>query len=172
MEIFESLNIQPFERLPQFEKMYSIKIIADPERILYQLGKFGDNDRQYLRQRIIKIYQSSGRGNIEESVIHYDVPLRFLSFSVALEKVIGAQYILYRVRDGFAKEGILVFAIYEKEKGLCILSISVAFDFPKEGDPFSKISWYIFRQCFPAFVHDVVWNHSLCKLKHLVEMTY
>lgn len=172
MEIIKGLNIQPFERLPQFEKMYSIKIKADPERIFHQVKKFGEYDRQYLNPRIINIYRSSGRGNKVGSVIHYDCPLRFLSFSVVLEKVIGTQYSLYRVRDGFAKGGILAFDIHEKKDGLCILSIYVAFDFPTGVNCIKKICWYIFRKLFPAFVHDVIWNHSLCKLKHLVEMTY
>lgn len=172
MEIVEALNIQPFECLPQFERLYSIKIKAEPARIFQQLGKFGDNDRQYLKPRMINIYQSAGRGNKVGSMIHYDFPLRFLSFSLILEKVIGTQYLLYRVRDGFAKGGILAFDIYEEEMGLCILSIYVAFDFPAEGNSLQKVFWYVFRQCFPGFVHDVLWNHSLCKLKHLVEMTY
>jgi flavin-dependent dehydrogenase len=171
MEFVEALNIQPFECLPRFERLYSIKINAEAGEILQQLGKFGDNDRQYLKVRMVKIYYSAGRGNKVGSVICYEFPLRFLSFSVILEKIVGNKYILYRVRDGIAKGGILVFHIYEKEKGLCVLSIYVAFDIPIKGNPVKKVCLYIFRWCFPAFVHDVVWNHSLCKLKHLVEMT-
>ncbi|NQU25588.1 MAG: hypothetical protein HQ567_30245 [Candidatus Nealsonbacteria bacterium] len=30
-------------------------------------------------------------------------------------------------------------------------------------------AWYAFGLAFPGFVHDVVWNHSLCKIKDLVE---
>lgn len=29
--------------------------------------------------------------------------------------------------------------------------------------------WRLFRLFFPGFVHDVIWNHTLCRLKHLVE---
>lgn len=172
MEIVEALDIQPFERLPRFERLYSIKINAEPEGILQQLGKLGDHDRRYLKVRMVNIYYSAGGGNKVGSVIHYDFPLKFLSFSVALEKIIGTKYLLYRVRDGFAKGGILAFDIFEKEKGLCILSIYVAFDIQIKGNPIKKFGWYIFRLCFPAFVHDVAWNHSLCKIKHLVEMDY
>lgn len=171
MEIIEALNIQPFERLPRFERLYSIKIKADPDSIFQQLGKFGDNDCKYLKVRMVNIRHSTCSGNKVGSVIHYDFPFRSLSFSVLLEKVVGTRYLLYRVRDGIAKGGILAFDIYEKEKGLCVLSIYIAFDFPTEGNPIKKINGYLSRACFPAFVLDVVWNHSLCKLKHLVEIT-
>ena len=30
--------------------------------------------------------------------------------------------------------------------------------------------WFLFRLLFPGFVHDVIWNHSLCRLKSLVEL--
>ena len=171
-EIIDALNIRAFKRPPHFERMYSIKIKADPERIFQQLGKFGDKNRQYLKPRAMNIYGSDDRGNHVGSIIHYDIPLVFLSFSVILEQVIGTQYLLYRVRDGFAKGGVLVFNIHEEEKGLCILSIYVAFDFPDRTNYFKKFFWYILRQCFPAFAHDVLWNHALCKIKHIVEMSY
>jgi len=171
-EIIKELDLQSFGKSLHFERMYSIKIKADPERIFHQLGKFGDKNRQYLKPRAMEIYHSVGQENQVGSIIHYGMPLAFLSFSIILEKVIGMQYLLYRVRDNFAKGGILVFDIQEKEKGLCILSIYVAFDFPLGASAFKKVFWYVIRHCFPAFVHDVVWNHALCKLKHIVEMTY
>jgi len=171
-EIIKSLDMPPFRQPPHFEKMYAIKIKADPERIFAQLGKFGDKDRQFLKPRAMSIYRSAGLGNQVGSIIQYDMPIRVLSFSIILEKVMGIQYVLYRVRDNFAKGGILVFDIQEKEKGLCILSIYVSFDFPEGSNRLEKGFWYIVRQCFPAFVHDVVWNHALCKLKDTVELIY
>ena len=29
--------------------------------------------------------------------------------------------------------------------------------------------WWLFRWLFPAYIHDVLWNHSLCQLKDLLE---
>jgi hypothetical protein len=136
------------------------------------LEKFGDEDRQYLKPRAMNIYRTNGHANRVGSIIHYDMPLGFLSVSIVLEKVIDYQFLLYRILDGFAKGGILVFDIQEKENGLCILSIYVAFDFPSGTNYIHKFFWYILRRCFPAFVHDVVWNHALCKIKHIVEITY
>ena len=50
------------------------------------------------------------------------------------------------------------------------MTIYVAFNFPRRKNPFKRLAWYLFRLAFPGFVHDVLWNHSLCKLKHLVEL--
>ena len=169
LEIIEVLGIEPFPRSPEFERMYSIKIKADSARIFYQLGKFGDAERQYFNPRLVNVHRTVGRANTVGSTIQYDVFLRGMSFHVILEKVLGTHYLLYRVRDGFAQGGILVFDIKEKEEGLCLHSIYVAFDFPKGRNLFTRLGWYVFKQSFPAFVHDVLWNHSLCKFKHLVE---
>jgi hypothetical protein len=32
-----------------------------------------------------------------------------------------------------------------------------------------RAAWWLFRLTFPGFVHDVLWNHALCKLKYLIE---
>jgi hypothetical protein len=170
LEIVEVLSIQPSLRSPEFERTYSIKIKADQTRILRHLGEFGDGDCQYFKSRLVDVHRTAGSANEVGSTIQYDVFLRCLSFSMVLEKVIGTHYLLYRVRDGFAQGGVLAFDIDEKEKRLCLLSIYVAFDFPGGRNPFMRLGWYVFRRSFPAFVHDVLWNHPLCKLKLLVEM--
>ena len=170
LEIVEVLHTQPFQQPPAFERMYSIRIKANQTSILRHLGKFGDGDRQYFKSRLVDVHRTADGANEVGSTIQYDVFLRCLSFSMVLEKVIGTHYLLYRVRDGFAQGGILAFDIDEKEKGLCLLSIYVAFDFPRGGNPFKRLGWYVFKQSFPAFVHDVLWNHALCKLKDLVEI--
>jgi hypothetical protein len=51
-----------------------------------------------------------------------------------------------------------------------LLTIYVAFDFPASGNPLKRLAWGLFKLAFPAFLHDVLWNHSLCKLKQLVEV--
>jgi hypothetical protein len=168
-DIVGMLGAQPFRRSPEFERMYSIRIKSGRERILHQLGKFGDADREYFNPRLVTVHRAAGRANEVGSAVHYDLFLRCLSFSVILEKVLGARYLLYRVRNGFAQGGILAFDVDEKEERLSLLSIYVAFDFPRRRNPFKGLGWAVFKSTFPAFLHDVVWNHSLCKLKHLVE---
>ncbi len=86
-----------------------------------------------------------------------------------VEQVVAARYLLYRVLDGFAKGGILAFDIDRRKMGGCFLTIYVAFSFPKGRNPLTSLGWHIFGFVFPEFAHDVVWNHSLCKLKSLAE---
>jgi hypothetical protein len=168
-EIISVLGIRPFQRSPEFERMYSIRIKADEARILNQLGKFGDSDRQYFTPRLIRVHRTAGNPNEVGNTIRYDVFLRWLSFSVILEKVVAARYLLYHVCDGFAQDGILVFDI-DQEKGGCRLTIYVAFNFPTSRSAFKRLAWGLFGLLFPSFVHDVLWNHSLCKIKYLVEV--
>jgi hypothetical protein len=63
----------------------------------------------------------------------------------------------------------LAFDIEEDESEVCLLSIIVAFDFPRGNNWLKKLAWRLFRLGFPAFIHDVLWNHALCKLKDVVE---
>lgn len=72
--------------------------------------------------------------------------------------------------DRIAQGGVLALDVKQKEEGVCLLSLYVAFDFSQRGNWLAKLGWQVFRYSFPAFVHDVLWNHSLCKLKHLVEV--
>jgi hypothetical protein len=169
-ELVEVLGIPSCRRSAEFERTYSIKVKADQARVFLELGKFGDRDRRYFKPRLVNVHRTAGNANEVGSTIRYDVSPRWLSFRVVLEKVIAARYLLYRVEDGFAQGGILAFDIDSKDEGLCLLSIYVAFDFPKRRNPFRRIAWSLFRLAFPAFVHDVLWNHSLCELKHLVEI--
>ncbi len=52
---------------------------------------------------------------------------------------------------------------------MCVLSIYVAFDFPKGKSFLERLGWRLFRLIFPAYIHDVLWNHAMCELKHSVE---
>jgi hypothetical protein len=77
---------------------------------------------------------------------------------------------MYRVLDGFAKDGIFVFGIDPIGEDPCSLTICVAYDFPRGTNTLQRSFWRLFRPFFPGFVPDVIWNHSLCRLKHLVEV--
>jgi hypothetical protein len=111
----------------------------------------------------------SGAANELGSTVLYDVSPRCLSFRMALEKIAGAHLLMYRVQDGFARDGIFVFDSDSIGEDACTLSIYVAFDFPRGANALQRSFWRLFGLLFPGFVHDVIWNHSLCRLKHLVE---
>jgi flavin-dependent dehydrogenase len=170
-EIVARFGLPPFERAPEFESTYSIRIKADEAAVLHQLGKFGDSDREYFTPRLINVHRTAGNANEAGNTIRYDLFPRWLSFSVVLEKIIESRYFLYRVVDGFAEGGILTFDIDPKKPGGGFLTIYVAFNFPRSTNPFKRTGWSLFKRAFPGFVHDVLWNHSLCKLKHLVELS-
>lgn len=153
----------------EFERMYSIKIRAAGAVIIDQLGRFGDEDRRFFRPRWVRIRRSFGRANVPGCEIRYEVALRFLSFNLVLERVADERLMVYRVRDGFARGGVLIFEIEKSGPEICTLSIYVAFHFTRGRIRMTRPLWRLFRVLFPAFVHDVIWNHSLCQFKDIVE---
>lgn len=169
-EILAVFGVSPPERPPQMERMYSIRIKADATAILRQLGKFGDPDREYFTPRFIQVQRTAGAPNAVGSTIRYNVTPSWLSFTVVLEKVVQERYLLYRVADGFARGGVLAFDIDRVRPGVSLLTIYVAFDFPRGTGPLGRLGWRLGRFIFPAFLHDVLWNHSLCAIKHLTEL--
>jgi len=152
-----------------FESIYSITIKSEPNKIFRYLGTFGDGDRKYFRPRWLRVERMSGRPNEPGCLIRYKTPFRFLDFQVVLERQVEEKYLAYRVRDGFAEGGILIFDIEKMKPGVQLLSIYVAFDFARGKRWTEKIFWFFFRYFFPGFVHDVLWNHSLCQLKDIIE---
>lgn len=149
----------------EFERMYSIRISAPREKIFIELGKFGDKDREYFKSRFIDVRRISGEANQPGSIIRYNIYPNLLSFSLRLLKVIPGEHISYEIMDGFGRGGILLFDIdalkkgYEVIDGEYMLSIYVGFNFPKQ----------LLKHVFPAFMHDVLWNYSLCQLKDVIE---
>jgi len=169
-ELLDVSGVEEPDAAREFQSMYSIRVKADPRRIFEQLGRFGDVDREYFKPRMIRVHRTHGNANEVGSVIQYDIVLRFLSFSIVLEKVIPERYLVYRVRDGFGRGGVLIFHIGTIREGVSLLSIYVGFDFTRGGNLLGKLGWSLFKLAFPGFLHDVLWNHSLCKLKDLIEM--
>lgn len=153
----------------EFERMYTIKIVAPRQRILEQLGRFGETDRGYLRPKWVRIHRTAGVPNTPGCVIQYEIGCRHLCFSLTLDQLIGGHLAVYRVNDGFARGGMLLFEIEKLSEEACALSIYVAFNFARGKTWVRRPLWWLFRLLFPAFVHDVVWNHSLCQLKDIAE---
>ncbi|MBU0756199.1 MAG: hypothetical protein KJ645_13735, partial [Planctomycetes bacterium] len=168
-ELVDTLGMEQLRMRQDFERMYSIRIKSSRNPILHQLGRFGDEDKAYFRPKLIKVTRISGAANEIGSVIRYQLPIDRLSFRLVLDRIVGRRFILYRVMDGFARGGVLVFDLEEVRKRIFLLTIYVAFNFPKSADPLMHIYWRLFGFLFPAFTHDVLWNHSLCKLKDVVE---
>ncbi len=179
-ELFNLLGVAPPDRAPEVERVYSIRIRASNEAILRQLGKFGDADREYLRPRFLSVRRTSGAPNEVGTKIRYAVgpgcgdgrtstchPL--VSFTVTIERAIPGSDLLYRIDDGFGRGGIFSFDVRPVKPGVNLLSIYVGFDFYRGKGPLSRVWWWLFRSLFPGFAHDVVWNHSLCKIRYLAE---
>ncbi len=153
----------------EFERMYTIKVQAPPAKVLEQLGRFGEADRRYLRPRWVRIRRVAGVPQLPGCRIRYEVVHPRCCFSLELERVVGERLAVYRVQDGFARGGVLIFEIEPFAEGICTLSIYVAFNFARGTRWWARPFWWCFRHLFPAFIHDVLWNHSLCQLKDLVE---
>lgn len=158
------------EKDPGFERLYAIKIKAPASRIFTELGKFGDDTRNYMKLRFIAIVRIEGLPNQPGSIIRYR--LRFLPITVdmKLKQVMPEKFLYYEVSEKFADRGKLVFEIKPTEDGNNRLVIYTAYDFKKGKGVFSKIFWWFFRLVFPAFIHDVVWNHALCSIKEVAEL--
>ena len=63
----------------------------------------------------------------------------------------------------------MIFQIEQHERGDSVLSIYVAFDYAMSRGRGGRALNRLIKMLFPAFLHDVVWNHSLCQLKDVVE---
>lgn len=153
----------------EFERMYTIKIRAPSARLFVALGRFGEQDREYLHPRWVRIQRVAGTPNTLGCTIEYRIALPQFSFQLVLEHLVENQMTVYRVQNGFARGGVLIFELEERRPDACDLSIYVAFNFPRGQNALTGAVWWLIRRAFPAFAHDVIWNHSLCCLKDSVE---
>jgi flavin-dependent dehydrogenase len=168
-DIVATLGVQPFGDKPNLESMYSIRIRSDGDAILRELEKFGDDQREYFTPRLVHVRRTSGTPTEVGTTIRYDVTPPWYSFSVALERIVPGHCLLYRALDGFPRDGILAFDVQHEGPSRSLLTIYLVFDFPRPKNPLKRVAWWLFRLTFPGFVHDVLWNHALCRLKYLVE---
>jgi flavin-dependent dehydrogenase len=155
---------------PDFERLYAIKIKAPAQQIFSELGKFGDEGRNYMKLRFIEILRKKGFPNQRDSIIQYRLKFLPVSVDMSLKHVIPEKALYYEVSEKFADKGKLVFEIKPTEDGNNRLVIYTAFDFKRGSGVFAKIFWCFFRLAFPAFIHDVVWNHALCSIKEDTEL--
>ncbi len=159
------------DKSPDFERLYAIKIKAPKEKIFAELGKFGDDTRNYMKLRFIEIIRTEGLANQIDSVIRYRLKTFPVTVDMKLKQAVPEKVLHYEVSEKFADRGKLVFEIKPTEDGNNRLVIYTAYDFKKGRGVFSRIFWLFFRLFFPAYVHDVVWNHALCSIKEAAELS-
>jgi hypothetical protein len=160
---------RPWPERLEFERMYSIRIKAPLLAVQEEIAKFGEKDRIYFTPHLIEVRRIGGEPNQPGCVIQYRLWPAFLSFNLGLESIRDQRYFIYRVLNGFSQGGVLIFEIEPGPKGNCLLSIYVVFDFFQGQSRWSYPLWRTLRSLFPAFIHDVLWNHALCRLKDNVE---
>jgi hypothetical protein len=117
----------------------------------------------------VKIRRTAGEPLAAGSVISYTVFGGFISFSVELQPDAGDNLIVYKVRGGFANGGAFVFEVEQLSTGYCELTIYLAFDYARGNTVAGRVYWRLFKLLFPEFIHEVLWNHALCELKHSAE---
>jgi hypothetical protein len=168
--IGSSLGIH-LDRQPDFERMYVIKVKGSSEEVFAELGKFGDRRRNYLKLRFVDVKRVTGKANEVGSVIRYKARPFGLSLELVLARAMSNRTLLYEVGDKFADHGKLIFDVNPTRDGNNSLLIYTAFDFKKGRLLPGKVFWRLYKHLFPAFIHDVVWNHALCRIKENVEQT-
>jgi hypothetical protein len=156
---------------PEFECMYKVHIRAAPENARALLAQLGEEARPYLNPRGVKIRTVRGEPSTPGSVIQYTIFSGFISFSIEQQPTVDNNVVVYKVCGGFADGGVFVFQIEPLATGDCDLTIYLAFDYVRGNKFFSRIYWRLFKLLFPEFIHDVIWNHALCELKHEAEAT-
>jgi len=156
-------------RLPEFECMYTLRIRSSPDSALSLLAQFGEPDRPYLNPRWVSIRRTAGKPLEAGSVVSYSVFGGLIEFSIELQPDTGKNLLVYKVTDGFADGGAFVFEAEPLPSGYCDLTIYLAFDYPRGRTLPERVYWRLFKLMFPEFIHDVLWNHALCEIKHLAE---
>lgn len=49
------------------------------------------------------------------------------------------------------------------------MTVYLAFDYARGNSVPGRVFWRLFKLLFPEFIHDVLWNHALCEIKHQAE---
>jgi hypothetical protein len=104
-------------------------------------------------------------------VIEYRIFGGLISFSIVQQSTTDENLVQYQVRDGFAHGGTFLFQVEPGNPGHCLLTVYLAFDYARGESAPGRVFWWTFRQLFPEFIHEVLWNHALCEFKQAVEAT-
>lgn len=150
---------------PEMERMYAIKIRASAPAIFEELKRFGDPDRRFLNLRFVQVRRVSGAPGEAGSVIRYSLGRLSVTMDVRLVRAIPCRSLLYEVQEIFSDRGRLLFDVAPTRDGNHRLVIYTAFDFKRGKGAAARILWRVFKGLFPAYAHDVVWNHAICCIK-------
>ena len=150
---------------PEMERMYAIKIRASSKRIFKELGKFGDPESKFLRLRFVNVKRASGMPNQQGAVVRYRLGMLPIYMDIHLVKSLPEKALLFEPSGFFTEQGKLIFDITPTKDGNNRLVVYTAFDFKKGKNPLARIFWKLFKQVFPDYAHDVVWNHAICCIK-------
>ncbi len=153
------------DAFPEMERMYAIKIRASSKKIFEELGKFGDPESRFLRLRFVDVKRTLGLPNQKGAVIKYSLGRLPFSMDICLVQSLLDKVLVYEPSGFFTEQGKLIFDITPTKDGNNRLVIYTAFDFKKGTTPLARIFWKVFKQVFPGYAHDVVWNHAICTIK-------
>ncbi len=162
--IARSLGIK-LDASPEMERMYAIKIRASSKRIYKELGKFGDPLSKFLRIRFVDVNRIAGLPNQEGAVVRYRFGVLPVFMDIRLIQSLPGKALLYEPCGLFTEHGKLLFDITPTKDGNNRLVLYTAFDFRQGKSPLARIFWKLFKQLFPDYAHDVVWNHAICCIK-------
>ena len=152
----------------EFECIYSVRLRTRAENVRALLAEFGEKSRPYLTPRWVKIRRIAGEPLQQGSVIEYRIFRGLLAFEVE-QQPSRENLIVYKVNGGFCHDGLFCFQVESLPSGYSLLTIYLVFDYAR-GKGFSRrLFWGAFRHLFPEYIHDVLWNHALCKFKQVVE---
>jgi flavin-dependent dehydrogenase len=154
---------------PEMERMYAIKIRASAAQIFEELGKFGDAQGKFLRLRFVDVRRISGQANQAGAVVRYRLRGLPVHMDIRLARCIPGKILLYEPGELFSKRGKLIFEVSPTKDGNCRLVVYTAFDFRRGRGVVGRRFWKLFKQMFPDYAHDVVWNHAICCIKGEVE---
>lgn len=155
---------------PEFECIYSIRVRSKVETVRSLLAQFGEKNRPYLNPLWVKIRRSSGEPLHVGSVIQYEVFWGAISFSIEQQASSSDNLIVYKVNGGFADGGLFCFEVKPLPGNLSLATVYLVFDYARGETVLGRLYCRLFRMMFPEFIHDVLWNHALCKLKHVAEL--
>ncbi len=159
----------PRKPVPEFECMYSVRLRCSVKSARALLAEFGEKSRPYLNPRWVSILRTRGNPLQEGNVIQYRILFGLISFSIEQQASPRENLIIYRVKDGFAQDGLFCFEVEPLPADYCLLSVYLVFDYAKGGGFFNRFFWASFRHLVPDYFHDVLWNHALCEFKKVVE---
>ena len=153
---------------PEFECIYSVRLRTRAKNALALLAEFGEESRPYLTPRWVKIRRIGGEPLQQGSVIQYRIFWGLMAFEIE-QQASRENLLVYKVNGGFSHDGLFCFEVESLPSGYCLLTTYLVFDYARGKGFFRRLFWAAFRHLFPEYIHDVLWNHALCKFKQVVE---